>query len=126
MESIQDTTEKLMRKLAMRTEDQPAPPKPYVPEYITPTLFPSDQAVLSTYMDTAKLPAFVMAVEQQPYFKCRNCGDMGKVWVRMAEGGPYPAPFGLATWFAGDGRFGKGWYTFKKSMFFDCPICRGL
>ncbi len=59
---------------------------------------------------------------------CKNCGDLGVLYVTKCKIGPISSPRYAnksIVWFDGDGRAGKGWYVIDETIAYDCTNCSG-
>jgi len=98
-------------------------------KYITPYLGKDIQYKISNARKMGKT-VFIKAFPELATASCRNCGDMGYVYVDFCKAGPFPFPpssgKAIITWFDGNQYTGKGWYikddTFPSAA--PCPHCK--
>lgn len=58
--------------------------------------------------------------------RCRNCGDLGAVYVSFIKAGPFdrvPSSKKPLTYCEGGHLVGKGWYIINRTKGYDCPHC---
>ena len=97
--------------------------------HITPALSEKAMMEAQAWMDVTHMPVLVdcpdiSGVEAQR--RCRSCGGWEMVYLKKCKQGPYASPPGMAepcTWYDGDGRYGRGWYTFTREVVY-CPVCQ--
>lgn len=75
-------------------------------------------------------PAFSQTFEPSSPMDCLNCAGMGKVYVFIAESGPFRDPPGIAkadsvAKSVDDQMYGWVWYV-GKTIGGECPVCRGM
>lgn len=73
--------------------------------------------------------AFQKVVPQRKDADCKNCQDIGYIYVSFARAGPFKAPVRTSgdwviSYFDGDESAGKGWYIVRTQAFL-CPACAG-
>lgn len=94
------------------------------PVFITPYL--PAQAKMDIESAKAKgMKIFQRVVPITSNVECRNCADIGFVYVSHCKAGPFKTPpNGLSTWYDGGPYAGKGWYVIKDTFSYPCPECQ--
>lgn len=97
--------------------------------FITPEFPPEAYTMANNWSRAKSMPAFAVVVEMtglaEKLCRCKNCADLGMIYLRLPGRGPFPSPVagGAITWFDGNERFGKGWYVIEQEQAFVCPAC---
>jgi len=72
-------------------------------------------------------PKFLWVIDQSENARCKNCGDVGYVYVTFCEAGPFRSPPGTRKpikWYDGGPDAGKGWYIVGETRAYLCPHCK--
>ena len=72
---------------------------------------------------------FSRPMPQNASSECKNCVDLGQIYLSVARAGPFTHVPGhrkgeSLTWFDGDGKSRKGWYIIVETLAFSCPWCQ--
>ena len=96
---------------------------------VIPYLPPEGNAAAREWISRGKA-AFVKSYQVHPG-ACRNCQDIGVIYLVRTESGPYktfvPAGKGqVVAWYDGNEQFGKGWYLISDTLAYECPECKKM
>ena len=91
---------------------------------ITPYLPPTARNEIAAWKASGRT-AFIRAATPLPNVQCKNCADLGYVYVTFCRAGPMKRVpgSGIAVYYDGGADAGKGWYVVDHTKAFACPHC---